>query len=58
VPGEFDLPVIKAFVTAMHASGEFNTADMPVDTLFSNALVPAFSRFDKAGVQAQAKAAK
>ncbi|MFA4914037.1 MAG: ABC transporter substrate-binding protein [Burkholderiaceae bacterium] len=58
VPGEFDLPVIKEFVSAMHASGEFNTADMPVDTLFSNALVPQFSRFDTAAVQAQAKAAK
>lgn len=58
VAGEFDVPVIKSFVTAMHEAGEFNTANIPVDTIFSNALVPEFSRFDVAAVQAQAKAAK
>lgn len=56
VPGEFDLPVIRSFVGAMHEAGEFNTADIPVDKIFSNQLVPTFSAFDAAAVRAQAKA--
>lgn len=55
VPGEFDLPVIKAFVDAMHAAGEFNTADIPVDNIFSNALVPEFAKFDADAVRTQAQ---
>ncbi|ARP94477.1 ABC transporter substrate-binding protein [Bordetella genomosp. 13] len=58
VPGQFDLPVIADFVKAMHAAGEFNTEQIPVDRIFSNALVPEFSRFDAAAVRAKAQAAK
>ena len=56
VPGEFDLPVIRSFVGAMHAAGEFNTDNIPVETIFSNQLVPQFSRFDAAAVRAQVQA--
>jgi NitT/TauT family transport system substrate-binding protein len=58
VPGEFDLAVIRQFVQAMHRAGEFNTDQIPVESIFSNALVPQFSRFDAAAVRAKALAAK
>jgi len=58
VAGQFDLDAIRRFVQAMHEAGEFNTADIPVDRIFSNALVPEFSRFDAAAVRARAQAAK
>lgn len=56
VPGQFDLGVIKDYVAAMHNSGEFTTADIPVDRLFTNDLVPAFSQFDHAALIARARA--
>jgi NitT/TauT family transport system substrate-binding protein len=58
VPGQFDLDTIQKFVTAMYQAGEFNTDQIPVKTIFSNALVPEFSRFDAQAVRARALAAK
>ena len=54
--GEFDLPTISAFVKAMHEAGEFNTADIPVEKLFSNSLVKQFAEFDVSAVREQARA--
>ncbi|SHI07480.1 ABC transporter substrate-binding protein [Pollutimonas bauzanensis] len=56
--GKFNLPVIRDFVEAMYKSGEFNTANIPVDQIFDNSLVPEFAKFDVAQVQARAKAAQ
>jgi NitT/TauT family transport system substrate-binding protein len=56
VPGAFDLTIIAAYVREMHRYGEFATADLPLDTYFSNALVPGFARFDRAALEAQARA--
>jgi NitT/TauT family transport system substrate-binding protein len=58
VAGQFDLDVIKQFVKAMHQAGEFNTDQIPVDRIFTNALVPAFSKFDAQAVRAKALAAQ
>lgn len=56
VPGQFDLSAIRAYVQALHTSGELATDDIPVDTLFTNALVPEFTRFDRAALIARARA--
>jgi len=56
--GEFNLTVIEQFVKAMAAAGEFNTDHIPVAKIFSNVLVPEFSKFDVAQVQARARAAQ
>jgi NitT/TauT family transport system substrate-binding protein len=58
VPGQFDLDTIQKFVVAMNKAGEFNTDQIPVKTIFSNALVPEFTKFDAAAVRARAQAAQ
>lgn len=58
VPGAFDLGLIGDYVREMHRYGEFATADIPVDAYFSNALVPGFARFDRAALEARARALK
>jgi NitT/TauT family transport system substrate-binding protein len=55
--GEFDLGIIRDYVKAMQQSGEFATSDIPLDQLFSNALVPEFVKFDRAALIARAKSA-
>lgn len=56
-PGEFDLTIIREFVKQMAADGEFASVNVPVDTLFTNQLVPQFSRFDKDAIVRAAHAA-
>jgi NitT/TauT family transport system substrate-binding protein len=56
--GEFDMAVIHEFVKRMAADGQFASAKVPVDQLFTNELVPQFSKFDAAAIRAQAQAAK
>lgn len=56
VPGAFDLEIIRAYVKAMHEYGEFATADIPLETYFSNQFVPEYSKFDRAALIARAKA--
>lgn len=56
-PGEFDLSIIRAFVARMAVDGEFASTRVPVDALFTNELVPQFSRFDAAAIRAKARAA-
>jgi NitT/TauT family transport system substrate-binding protein len=58
VPGQFDLGAIKDYVAALHSSGELATSDIPVDRLFTNDLVPAFSKFDHAALIERARAAR
>lgn len=58
IPGEYDLPVIRRAITAMAKAGEFPSANVPVDRIFSNEFVPAFSDFDKKALRARAEAAK
>jgi NitT/TauT family transport system substrate-binding protein len=55
--GEFDLGIIRDYVKAMQQSGEFATSDIPLDKLFSNALVPDFVKFDRAALIERARAA-
>jgi len=57
VLGQFDLSIIRDYVKAMQQSGEFATRDIPIDHLFSNALVPEFSRFDHTALIERARAA-
>jgi NitT/TauT family transport system substrate-binding protein len=42
----------------MAQAGEYPRADVPVETLFSNAFVAAFNDFDKDALRARAEAAK
>jgi NitT/TauT family transport system substrate-binding protein len=56
VPGQFDLPAIRTYVQALHKTGELATDDIPVDQLFTNVLVPEFTRFDRDAVIARARA--
>ena len=56
VPGQFDLAALRAYVAALHQTGEMASEDIPIERLFSNALVPAFSKFDRETVIARARA--
>jgi NitT/TauT family transport system substrate-binding protein len=56
-PGEFDMNIIHTFVERMAADGEFASANLPLDTLFTNQLVPEFSKFDAAAIRREAAAA-
>lgn len=57
-PGEYNLKIIREAIAAMAKAGEFPTADVPVDKIFSNEFVTAFSDFDKAALIKRAQAAK
>lgn len=57
VLGQFDLGIIRDYVKAMQQSGEFASSDVPLEKLFSNALVPEFAKFDRAALIARARAA-
>jgi len=57
-PGEYDLKVIRSSITAMAQAGEFPSADVPVDRIFSNQFVAAFNDFDKQALKKRAEEAK
>lgn len=57
-PGEYDLQVIKDAIGAMASTGEFPTADVPVEQIFSNEFVPAFNDFDHAALLKRAQVAQ
>lgn len=57
-PGYYDLSAIHLGIVAMAKSGEYKSADVPLDQIFSNQFVPKFSDFDHAAVIAKAKEAK
>ena len=56
--GRFDVTVIRAWLQQMEKAGEFNTAEMPVDHIFSNDLVAEFNKFDAEAIRRRARAAK
>lgn len=57
-PGEYDLAVIRNAIAAMAKAGEFPSAEVPVEKIFSNDFVPAFDDFDKQALRAWAEAAR
>ncbi|SDH01812.1 NitT/TauT family transport system substrate-binding protein [Pseudomonas flavescens] len=58
VPGHYDLQAIRAAVKAMAEAGEFPSAEVPVEQVFSNEFVPAFNDFDRDALRKRAEAAK
>lgn len=56
--GEFPPQAWKDFAVALHEGGQISTKDVPVETCYTNALVPEFMKFDPAPIVARAKAAK
>lgn len=58
VPGYYDLNAIKAGIQAMADAGEYPSANVPVDQIFSNQFIKQINDFDANAVRAQAKAAK
>jgi NitT/TauT family transport system substrate-binding protein len=56
--GEFPEQSWKDFATALFEGGQLTTANVPVETCYTNALVPEFMKFDPAPIVARAKAAK
>ncbi|MGQ4273852.1 ABC transporter substrate-binding protein [Terrihabitans sp. B22-R8] len=57
-PGAYDYDIIRAYITEMRRYGELATDDIPVEDYFTNALVPAFSQFDRAALEARARELK
>jgi NitT/TauT family transport system substrate-binding protein len=56
VPGQYDLNAIQRGIDAMAKAGEYPSADVPLQKIFSNEFVPAFSDFDRAALIRRAKA--
>ncbi|OZI22033.1 nitrate ABC transporter substrate-binding protein [Bordetella genomosp. 7] len=55
VPGQYDIAAIRAGIEAMHAAGEYPSAEVPVEAIFSNDLIAQINDFDAQAVRAQAK---
>jgi len=49
--GEYDPAVWNNFITALHAGGELSTTAIPIDQLFTNALIPKINAFDYDKIQ-------
>lgn len=49
--GSFDKKAIEQYVGTLHTAGVLSSADVPVDSLFSNQLVPQFNQFDPGQVK-------
>ncbi|KAF1034518.1 MAG: hypothetical protein GAK35_04298 [Herbaspirillum frisingense] len=58
VPGYYDLAAIKKGIEAMARYGEYPSANVPVDKIFSNEFVASFTEFDRAALVRRAKAAQ
>ncbi|VFR27122.1 Hydroxymethylpyrimidine ABC transporter, substrate-binding component [plant metagenome] len=58
VPGEYRLDAIQRGIQAMADAGEYPHANVPLDQIFTNDFVPAFSDFDRDALAARARAAK
>jgi len=56
--GEFPAQSWKDFAVALFEGGQLTTKDIPVETCYTNALVPEMNRFDSAAIVARAKAAQ
>lgn len=55
--GEFSPKSWQDFAVALYEGGQLSTKDVPVETCYTNALVPEFMKFDAAAIVARAKAA-
>lgn len=53
--GAYDQKAIKANLVVMQKSGELPAGEVPLDQVFSNQFVAAFSRFDAAALRAKAR---
>lgn len=58
VAGQYDLAAIQRGIDAMAKAGEYPGADVPVQKIFSNEFVPAFSDFDRTALVGRARAAQ
>ncbi len=56
--GEFPAQGWKDFAVALYEGGQLSTKDIPVETCYTNALVPEINKFDPAPIVARAKAAQ
>jgi NitT/TauT family transport system substrate-binding protein len=56
--GEFPAQAWKDFAVTLFEGGQLTTKDIPVETCYTNALVPEMNKFDTAAIVARAKAAK
>ena len=56
--GEFPAQAWKDFATTLYEGGQLTTKDIPVETCYTNALVPEMNKFDTAAIVARAKAAQ
>ncbi len=56
--GEFPAQAWKDFAVALFEGGQISTKDIPVESCYTNALVPEMNRFDAAAIVARAKAAQ
>jgi NitT/TauT family transport system substrate-binding protein len=56
--GEFPPQAWKDFAATLFEGGQLSTKDIPVETCYTNALVPEINKFDAAAIVARAKAAK
>lgn len=54
--GAFTAADWTTLIEALKAGGEVTDTNIPLDTLYTNDLVPAFNRFDRAKVEAEARA--
>ena len=56
--GEFPAQAWKDFAVALFEGGQLSTKNIPVESCYTNALVPEINRFDTAAIVARAKAAQ
>jgi NitT/TauT family transport system substrate-binding protein len=56
--GEFSMGPFKTVANVLHTAGQIATTDLPYDSIYTNALVDEFNKFDEAAVVAAAKALK
>ncbi|MDB5413524.1 MAG: ABC-type nitrate/sulfonate/bicarbonate transport periplasmic component protein [Rubritepida sp.] len=56
VSGQYDLGIIRDYIVEMNRFREFPSADIPVDSYFTNRFVEGFNRFDRAALVARARA--
>ncbi|MBS0337526.1 MAG: ABC transporter substrate-binding protein [Proteobacteria bacterium] len=56
--GEFPAQAWKDFAATLYEGGQLSTKDIPVETCYTNALVPEMNRFDSAAIVARARAAQ
>lgn len=58
IPGQYNFQAIHAGIAAMAKAGEYPSADVPVEKIFSNEFINQINNFDVKAVQAQARSAK